>query len=39
MYRRRKPIVEEKPEIPSTIEEFGYSIKENGEIRSRSLGK
>ncbi|CAO3656060.1 unnamed protein product [Mucor fragilis] len=34
MYRRRKPIVEEKPPIPDNLEEFGYVLKENGEIRS-----
>ncbi|KAG0785722.1 hypothetical protein G6F57_009165 [Rhizopus arrhizus] len=36
MYRRRKIIKEEKPEIPKTLDEFGYVLKENGEIRSKS---
>lgn len=39
MYRRRKIIKEEKPEIPKTLDEFGYILKENGEIRSKSQGK
>lgn len=38
MYRRRKPIVEEKPPIPDNLEEFGYVLKENGEIRSITQG-
>ncbi|KAI8988306.1 Arb2 domain-containing protein [Mycotypha africana] len=37
MYRRRKVIKEKKPVIPDTIEEFGYRLKSNGEIRSISL--
>jgi hypothetical protein len=39
MYRRRKIIKEEKPEIPKTLDEFGYVLKENGEIRSKSEGR
>ncbi|OAD07578.1 hypothetical protein MUCCIDRAFT_154707, partial [Mucor lusitanicus CBS 277.49] len=34
MYRRRKVNVEEKPPIPDNLEDFGYVLKENGEIRS-----
>ncbi|KAI8056303.1 uncharacterized protein B0P05DRAFT_560366 [Gilbertella persicaria] len=37
MYRRRKLIQEEKPPIPDKLEDFGYRLKENGEIRSISL--
>ncbi|OBZ87317.1 hypothetical protein A0J61_04645 [Choanephora cucurbitarum] len=37
MYRRRKPVTETKPPIPDTLEEFGYRLKENGEVRSISL--
>jgi hypothetical protein len=39
MYRRRKIIKENKPPIPSTIEGFGYVIKDSGEIRSAETGK
>ncbi|KAI7903576.1 Arb2 domain-containing protein [Cokeromyces recurvatus] len=35
MYRRRKPVIKEKPPIPNTLDEFGYVLKENGEIRSK----
>lgn len=38
MYRRRKVVKEEKPEIPNTIEEFGYTIKDNDEIRGTHSG-
>ncbi|CEI94781.1 hypothetical protein RMCBS344292_08986 [Rhizopus microsporus] len=36
MYRRRKVVREKKPEIPDTLEGFGYVLKENGEIRSKT---
>ncbi|RCH85814.1 hypothetical protein CU097_009077, partial [Rhizopus azygosporus] len=36
MYRRRKVVREVKPEIPDTLEGFGYVLKENGEIRSKT---
>lgn len=39
MYRRRKVVREKKPEIPDTLEGFGYVLKENGEIRSKTTGK
>ncbi|KAI9357452.1 hypothetical protein BD770DRAFT_388768 [Pilaira anomala] len=35
MYRRRFVKKEEKPVIPTTIDGFGYVIKENGEIRHK----
>ncbi|KAG2198536.1 hypothetical protein INT47_008640 [Mucor saturninus] len=34
MYRRRKIVKEEKPVIPDNIRDFGYVVKDNGEIRS-----
>ncbi|KAI8640522.1 hypothetical protein BD408DRAFT_419685 [Parasitella parasitica] len=36
MYRRRIPKVDEKPKIPDNLEEFGYVLKENGELRSNN---
>lgn len=38
MYRRRKVQVEEKPEIPDNLKDFGYALKDNGEIRSITQG-
>jgi len=38
MYRRRKVNVEEKPPIPDNLEDFGYVLKENGEVRSITQG-
>ncbi|KAI9484140.1 MAG: hypothetical protein EXX96DRAFT_561041 [Benjaminiella poitrasii] len=35
MYRRRKPIQEEKPPIPDTLDGFGFILKENGELRNK----
>ncbi|KAI9247218.1 Arb2 domain-containing protein [Sporodiniella umbellata] len=36
MYRRRKAKTVEKPEIPDNLDDFGYVIKENGQIRSKT---
>jgi hypothetical protein len=38
MYRRRKVEIEEKPEIPENLKDFGYVLKENGEVRSITQG-
>jgi hypothetical protein len=38
MYRRRIVIKEEKPVIPDNIKDFGYILKENGEVRSIHRG-
>lgn len=38
MYRRRKVIPDTKPPFPTSIDGFGYVIKDNGEIRSKDEG-
>jgi hypothetical protein len=39
MYRRRVKKKEDKPEIPNNLTDFGYVLKDNGEIRSITQGK
>ncbi|CEP17876.1 hypothetical protein [Parasitella parasitica] len=36
MYRRRKPKADDRPVIPDKLEDFGYIVKENGEVRSNN---
>lgn len=38
MYRRRVKKKEDKPEIPNNLTDFGYVLKDNGEIRSITQG-